>query len=54
MELSTNLPQEFTKDTSRAIATDMSIHIKTAEKHLEHFVKNGFVSRLRHGQYKKN
>lgn len=49
-----NLPQEFTKDTSRAIATDMSIHIKTAEKHLEHFVKNGFVSRLRHGQYKKN
>ena len=48
-----NLPQEFNRNTANEIAGKNNLHLKTAEKHLEYFIKHGFLFKPGHNQYKK-
>jgi len=47
------LPKDFTRKEYNHIATESKINLKTAEKYLEKYIRNGLIVRVSQGNYTK-
>lgn len=47
------LPEDFTREQYNSIAEGLKIKLKTAERDLSIFIKQGLLERYGHGKYRK-